>query len=807
MGLLSRIFAPRAEVIATSQELDLLLRMGSAGPTAAGIAVTPEAAMRATAVFACVRILAESVAQLPLILYRRARDGRKERATEHPLYQVTRRRPNQWMTSYEWREMMQGHLSLRGNAYSFLVRLASQGGRVAEMLPIHPDRVQAEQDERWRLLYRVTMPDGVVREFGPDRILHLRGLSSDGVLGYSPVHLHREAIGYALAAEKHGAKLFSNGAAVGGVASHPNKLSDTAYDRLKKSIREDYSGSENAFKTLILEEGMTWQAVGLTSKDAQYLESRKFQKTEIATIFRIPPHMIADLERATFCLPASSEVFTDHGPKSIAAIEPDELVWSRGEDGRLALAPVLRVACTGSDPIITLRTTNRTLRLNARHRVLARRAYERPLRPGELGGRAMAGGGLARLDWRTEYVPAGELNAGDMIVALKGTPDSGNRRAPTRIASQPFMEFCGLFLGDGYMTKGHVSIARADDASYMDYYRSIIPNLFERYEGGNGRGDQSAVKRAPVTLAEGNRYTRFASVLAASELRKLGFGGTAHEKQAPGWIFGVADELKLAFLRGFLDADGSVDKQGRISFSSCNHGLLSGIRHLCLSVGIPVTNLYERSGKTKLPNGERTTFHQFYFSCSDPGSNWRIGSHTPIYLERLEQGKPFRRKGRAYPRYGGKDFNEPWGELSRVISIEVNESEPVYDLEVAHTHSFIADGVVVHNSNIEHQSLEFVKYTLDPWLRRWEERLTLDLLSDRDRAAGYFFEFLVEEFLRGDSKGRAEFYKIALGGTQNPGFMTPNEVRAKENLPPIADGDRLHAPKEASGDAQVSAKA
>jgi len=293
VGFLNRILSPGRE-IKSSADLESFLR-GGIGGSSSGVNVTPDSAMTIAAVFACVRVLSESVAQLPLVLYRRLPEGGKVRAVEHPLYPILHDAPNDFQTSFEWREMKQGHTALRGNSYSFINRA---GGQVRELLPIHPDKVEPKQED-WKVTYKVQMGSGNTREFKQGDILHIRGLSSDGVMGLSPVKLFREAMGLALATEKHGAKLFGNGTRLGGILKHPGTLSENGAARLKQSWEDAHAGVDNAFKTALLEEGISWEAVGMTSEDAQFLETRKFQKTEIASIFRVPPHLIGDLERST----------------------------------------------------------------------------------------------------------------------------------------------------------------------------------------------------------------------------------------------------------------------------------------------------------------------------------------------------------------------------------------------------------------------------------------------------------------------------------------------------------------------------
>lgn len=260
--------------------------------------VTPENAMQCAAVYASVRVIAESVAQLPLILYKRTPDGGKVRAVEHPLYAKLAVKPNGWQTSFEYREAQQVNLALRGNAYSFINRV---GRSVHELIPIHPDRVEVEQLDDFTVQYIVKT--GEKKNVIPaSEMHHVRGLSTNGITGISPIRMAREAIGLSLATEEHGARLFQNAARPGGIITRPADApiwSEEAAKNFLRSFREAYSG-ENLSRTAMLEDGMAFQVVGMTSEDAQFLETRKYQRTEIASIFRVPPHMIGDLERATF---------------------------------------------------------------------------------------------------------------------------------------------------------------------------------------------------------------------------------------------------------------------------------------------------------------------------------------------------------------------------------------------------------------------------------------------------------------------------------------------------------------------------
>ena len=267
------------------------------GTSASGVVVSPQTAMQSAAVYSSVKVLAESIGMLPLNLYRKEANNARTLLSDHPLHVLCHDQPNEWMTSVEFWEMMVISLNLRGNAYAYINR--NRSGQVVELLPLQPDMVQVEMSTDFRLEYRVSMPDGAFKRLSVGEIFHIRGLTLNGWLGISPIAYARESIGLALATERFGGQLFKNGAKMGGVLEHPGKLSKESYERIKTSFDEAHSG-DNAHKTALLEEGMKFARISLSANDSQFLETRKYQRSEIAAIFRVPPHMIGDLERATF---------------------------------------------------------------------------------------------------------------------------------------------------------------------------------------------------------------------------------------------------------------------------------------------------------------------------------------------------------------------------------------------------------------------------------------------------------------------------------------------------------------------------
>lgn len=868
MGLIKSLVTRDKDIDTSTKALRKRLR----ARRSAGASVNERTATQIPAVLSAVRCISESLASLPLDLFRRADDGSKQEARDRPLFDTLKFKPNDEMTSFQFRETMMFWLLTWGNAYAQIQR----GGNevIMNLWPLSPKHTKTFRMDGD--IFHKYQPPGGGQEIIRDRnMFHIKGLSRNGVIGLSPIQETSQALGLAKGMERFAANKFENSAAQSGHLKHPNTLSDEARENIREEFERANAGIDNAGNIAVLEEGMEFEPSELSPVDLEMLEERRFQLREIARIFRIQPHLIQDLEDSTFCLPAGESVFTEEGPKPIEDIDQGEKVWSYGEDG-MQLQEVKHSVCTGTDKILKIKTTNRTIRCNKKHPVLCRRKDENG-------------------DWQSEYVQAGDLEEEDVIVTLSGLPNEGSVDAcPTRKPSTEFMELCGLLLGDGWLDKknGQVCIARADDAGYMDHYRDIMEEEFFKggYERTNGEdhwnseltkkevdeireanvcskkdvyrevsneldlplntvadigkkekyqwdhpqsvmseseykdlenklkeavsasdlADQYSikadtvrsilrheiwnggeeVKKEDIHIREGERCTSFSSAEAVRELSKLGLDGTAHTKSVPGWIFQMPEAHRLAFLRGYFDADGYVNKKGRFSCLSASKDLIEGIRHLCTSCGIPVTNMRNTNRTTTLPNGNKASGNYWEFTCSDPGSNRKVGSNIKFYNKRLKEGKPFDKKGRSYPKSGGEGFSEQNNSLAKITSIEEEEeAEPVYDLEVEGTHSFVAEGVIVHNSNIETQSLEFVKYTLRPWLVRWEHAIRQQLIPDASRDE-LFAEFNVDGLLRGDAETRAEFYRT---GFQN-GFFSPNDIRKMENLNPVDGGDTYYRP-------------
>ena len=273
------------------------------GGSNSGKNVNERSAMQMTAVYACVRILSESIAGLPVHLYQYVDSGSKQKALEHPLYRLLHDEPNPEMTSFVFRETLMTHLLLWGNAYAQIIRNGK--GQVVALYPLMPNRMSVDRDDKGHLFYQYQMQDsdaptaksGTVI-LKPTDVLHVPGLGFDGLVGYSPIAMAKNAIGLSIATEEYGAKFFANGATPSGILEYPGTVKNP--EAIRESWNAGFGGSSNAHKVAVLEEGMKYTPIAISPNEAQFLETRKFQIDEIARIFRVPPHMVGDLEKSSF---------------------------------------------------------------------------------------------------------------------------------------------------------------------------------------------------------------------------------------------------------------------------------------------------------------------------------------------------------------------------------------------------------------------------------------------------------------------------------------------------------------------------
>jgi HK97 family phage portal protein len=261
--------------------------------------VTPESAIRFSAVYGCVKVISETLASVPLVVYRRRGDGGKDKAKEHPLYRLLRTKPNNMKTSgLEFREMLTAHVLLWGNGYAQILR--NSMGEPTELYPMHPSRVTPDVSEEGRLIYRVRAQQGPERILQADEVFHIRGYRDQGLSGLSPIAAFRQAVTLGLSLESFGSNFFDGGAFPAGVLEYDGALSDEAKKNLRESWQNLYGGQHRGKKVAVLEAGLKWKPMGIPQSDAEFLATRRFQVEEIARIYRVPPHMLGDLTRSTF---------------------------------------------------------------------------------------------------------------------------------------------------------------------------------------------------------------------------------------------------------------------------------------------------------------------------------------------------------------------------------------------------------------------------------------------------------------------------------------------------------------------------
>lgn len=264
--------------------------------TESGAYINPDNALKVATAYRCVGIISSAVKTVPIDLKRRVDAGRRVDASDHPLWIVLRKRPNGWQTPSEFKQFMQLCVLHRGNAYARIVRGTRR--RVKALIPLHPNRVEATQNNDLSMSYRYTRKDGAIFNFQQDDILHLRGMSSDGIVGTSVINYARESLGLSVQTEKHAAKLFENGVSLGGILTHPKRLTDPVIARLKASM-EDFRGAKNAHKLLVTEEDMKYERIDMSAVDSQFIQSREFTQLEVAMFYGVPPHMLGLTQKTT----------------------------------------------------------------------------------------------------------------------------------------------------------------------------------------------------------------------------------------------------------------------------------------------------------------------------------------------------------------------------------------------------------------------------------------------------------------------------------------------------------------------------
>jgi HK97 family phage portal protein len=323
MSFLSSLFGRGESKVADASALTWTTLLGGNGASKTGLSVSELTALRVSTVYACCRVLCEDVGKLPLKLMLESSGGKTQVARKHPLHKVLGRRPNQWQTSMEWRMTMLLHALLGKGAYSYISR--SSKGEVLELIPMLPGSVLVRQAPDWSISYEWTGSGGKKLQIAAEEVHALHGLSWDGVRALEVINQGREAIGLAMAAEETQARLHGQGARPGGIVTTPAKLGESEVLNIKKTFAEGYTGVDNAFKTLLLDNGLEFKPWAMNGVDGQHLQTRQHQVEEICRFFRVFPSMIGAGDKAATY--ASAEAF--FGAHVVHSLTPWATLWEQ----------------------------------------------------------------------------------------------------------------------------------------------------------------------------------------------------------------------------------------------------------------------------------------------------------------------------------------------------------------------------------------------------------------------------------------------------------------------------------------------
>jgi HK97 family phage portal protein len=720
-----------------------------------------------SAVFQCMSTLSFGYPEPPPVVLR---DGDPD--PNNPLQRLLTR-PNPMMSHAELMVYTMTYRAAGGNCYLHKVR--NKAGMVVELWPYSiaqmwpiPSRFNWVED------YGYYDKDGQVRTVPAADVIHLKWPFVDllnPTKAMSPLMSVFREVNTDTEATRYLYALLKNDAVMRGVVQVPAgvPLGKTQADKLRAEMYMQHGG-DNRGGIAILEQGASYQRVSLNLQELAFESLRRVPESRIAGAFRVPAilaGLYVGLEKSTYCLPADARVSTPNGPVDICLIRPGDTVWSV-VDGRLESRSVVRSGMTGRKMLYEVKTKNRTLRASGNHPVLVRV-------PG-----SMTVGSNAERSAKTEWRRVDELRLGDRVVQPKGYPDQGGDELPDgSTATADFMQFCGAIVGDGTVDAAGVRVAMppADrtQGDYVDRAQRLFTHSRYAYRA----------ERVPVHIQEGERQFGFSSRAVSQQLVDLGLGGRALTKRIPGWVFGLRTDLRLAFLAGLVDTDGSIDKRGVLQFAFANKALTHDVRDLLISCGIQCTNVYYRQvDASALPQpGLHDTYDNWSFVASSAVQVAAIPFSDPLYRERVDANATrVRSDGFDAHRAG---FAPELG-FYTVTSLRELHVEDVYDIEVDEGHSFVADGIVVHNSNYKEARSQLTEDTFVPLWRSDGVELTQALAAEFDANP----DRLVVTYDTGkvaalQENEDAKYTRVVAG--YDAGLLMKNEARAIIGLPPVKD--------------------
>jgi len=715
-------------------------------------------------VFRAVTLISQSCAGIPWKLYKKGDDMRS--IEEHPLLDLLAH-PNQRNSGPEFIEHMISYWILSGNSYVSAV-IPNPRQPPTELWCLRPDRMRVipGQGTIWGYEYNV---DGYKTFFDADTTMHLKMFAAtNDWYGLSPIAVAGALIDQQNEGFDWNTAILQNAGRPSGALVASGVLVNDQYERLKRILREQYAGKRNAGKPMLLEGGLDWKPFSLSPLELDWIESRKINMRDIAVALGVPSELLGDGDIKTYCLPYTMKIYTEHGPKMIGEVRPGERVFSL-EDGKMTLKTITRQSKTGRKQIYKITAGGKTLRTSGNHPFLVRLA--------EKSGTKQ----MSPYAYRLEYKHADELQIGDVVVSAYEYPDLATPYSPHPV-TEDSMELLGALLGDGFIKdygNGNALVSIAGiDGEVRDTYARIAKDLFTKVNG------------SPINLKTYEREVRFVSKSAVTWLQDMCIAGTAQSKRIPGWVFTQPCHLRLAFLRGLFDTDGSVDKMGHISFHVNNEQLAQGCRDLALSCGLQVSNMQHSDRMTKLSGKEVAVRNELWgFLCTVAQLNLEVGSRNPLDQQRLEANAHRVFKGRRMAingRNAGIAAPEHCEYLS-VKAIEIQPPEDVYDIEVEGSHNFFAEHICVHNSNYGEARKSFYQETILPMMDRIVAKLNTWLVPMFDNTLKLTYDKEEIEALQEDRDALSS----RMLGQYEQGVITLNEVRNALGLEQFDGGDIL----------------
>jgi len=591
---------------------------------------------------------------------------------------------------------------------------------------------------------------------------------------------------------------FARGAMPGTLLSVEGNPSRDELDRLEQWWRRFLSGVKRAWETVAVKATVKPVVVGYPTDQLAMPELLKAVREQIAVAAGVPQTMLEDAANYA-CLPGDQLVWTPNGPKPIADLQTGDQLWQVGQSG-VVTNSVDAIIAQGLAPIYEIKTPHRTLRASDNHPVMCVSVIpgRGPYQPQE-----------AHLVWKR----ADQIQRGDLLVSVEECPDRGRTDINGMALTEEFMELAGLYVGDGdgdERTGLRFAIPRGQ---LQDYYASVAERTLQPSStvGQPGRGRNRSY--GPVRTRKRHYIFVVGSKHAYQLFERLGFTGNARTKRVPAWVYGLALPLRLAFLRGYLDADGTVGKDGRLVFGSCNKALIHDVRALLVSCGIPVSNVTSDVGRI----GNYGPIESHRFICGYPAYNRAVGSHDERYADRLAHDSNGSRDGRYVAGVTGSVWNLtlPAGlGLERVTSARFVGEEEVYDLCTSGAHTFVAEGIVVHNTAAEHHQA-FYSETIVPEATLIEAALNQQVFAPQGLRVVLDWQsldiFQQDEAERAQALGQMTAAGVPLDlamemlGMELPNQMTYDDLRAR--LEQEKEAGRAIAQQIASGQQRDDAEA